>query len=379
MSGGHLVTIVSHDVGPVSGMERQLADLVDGLVARDVRVRVIARTCNVEATDAVEHVRIGPPVRPFSVGFPWFAIRAAQAVRQSPPGIVHIAGCLAPIRADVVALHFLHAGAALAGAAPRLPSASLPYRLNQGIARRQYLAAERWQLQPRHHHALVAVSGGLAEEVRLHYPEASAPQVIPNGIDIARFAPGPADPAVRKELAPAGGTSLAAFVGGGWDGKGLMQAIGALAAAPGWGLAVVGDGDERPFVAEARRLGVADRVRFAGARDDLPAVYRSVDALVLPSAYETFSLVAHEAAASGCPVIATRVSGITDILRDGYNGFLVDRDSRAVAEALRRLEAIGPAELATLTQAARAAVEDRTTGAMVEAHLELYSRLATVT
>ena len=369
------LTIVSHDVGPVSGMERQLVALIDGLVARGVGVRVVSRSCEVASRDAVEHVRIPGPARPFAVGFPSFAAQAARIVRRDRWGVVQVAGCLAPIRADVVAIHFLHAGAARAGAAPRLPDASLPYRVNQHIAAREFLIAERWQLRPAHHHAVTAVSGGLAREVKEHYPQAADPVVIHNGVDLEGFRPGPPAPAMRSRLQPQRGKRLAVFVGGGWEPKGLRHAIRALAEAPEWALAVVGPGDRGPFEAEAGALGVVDRLRFAGVIEDMPAVYRSVDALVLPSTYETFSIVAHEAAATGCPVLATRVSGVTDIVRDGDSGFFVEPDGRSIARALERLAGMDARRAAALRAAAGAAVAGRTTDAMVEAHLALYERL----
>lgn len=372
------ITIVAHDIGSVSGMERQLVGLVEGLVARGVSVRVVSRTCEVPSLDMIEHVRIGGPVRPFTAAFPLFAVQAARAVAQDRFGLVQVIGCLAPIRADIVALHFLHAAAEAAGAARRLRAASLPYRLNQHIAQRQFIAAERWQLQPDHHRATTCVSSGLAEDLRRHYPRAAKPTVIPNGIDVDAFRPGPADTAVRASLDHSGRPWLAAFVGGGWEPKGLIHAIRALVHAPDWALTVVGRGELRPFLTEAATLGVADRVSFTGPREDLPVVYRSVDALVLPSAYETFSLVAHEAAASGCPVLATRVSGVTDFVRDGVTGFFVERNDVSIASALNRVASLDGSRGAALREAARAAVVGRTTDAMVEGHIDLFRSLAAI-
>jgi glycosyltransferase involved in cell wall biosynthesis len=60
---------------------------------------------------------------------------------------------------------------------------------------------------------------------------------------------------------------------------------------------------------------------------------------VLPTAYETFSLVAHEAAACALPVVATRVSGVEELIGDDQAGILVDRTPEAMGEALARLAA----------------------------------------
>ena len=59
----------------------------------------------------------------------------------------------------------------------------------------------------------------------------------------------------------------------------------------------------------------------------MTAFYSAADAFLLPSAYETFSLVCMEAMACGVPVFATLVGGIEDYLQDGVNGMAVPRDA----------------------------------------------------
>ena len=89
---------------------------------------------------------------------------------------------------------------------------------------------------------------------------------------------------------------------------------------------VVGDGALRPEMeAHARRLGIADRVTFTGWRRDLPRIYPDLDVLVVSSKNEGTPVSAIEAMASGCPVVATRVGGLPDLI-DGRG----DRPSGAV-------------------------------------------------
>jgi glycosyltransferase involved in cell wall biosynthesis len=67
-------------------------------------------------------------------------------------------------------------------------------------------------------------------------------------------------------------------------------------------------------------------------------LYRSADVFVLPSLAETFGIAAVEASAAGLPVIASRIGGLQDIVRDGESGFLVEPgDVGALAAALSRL------------------------------------------
>jgi len=122
----------------------------------------------------------------------------------------------------------------------------------------------------------------------------------------------------------------------------------------------VGDGDTmaqaRDFV-DARRL--ADVVEFAGWRHDLPAVYRSIDALVLSSVNEGTPVAVIEAMAAGLPVVATRVGGVPDVITDGKTGLLVESGAAdSLAAAMRRL-ADAPEECRRLGAAAREAVRAR--------------------
>jgi glycosyltransferase involved in cell wall biosynthesis len=87
---------------------------------------------------------------------------------------------------------------------------------------------------------------------------------------------------------------------------------------------VVGDGTLRPALEDqARRLGIAERIVFTGWRSDLPRLYTDLDVLVVSSNNEGTPLSAIEAMATSCPVVATRVGGIPDIITDEVTGRLV--------------------------------------------------------
>lgn len=90
----------------------------------------------------------------------------------------------------------------------------------------------------------------------------------------------------------------------------------------------------------ARRLGVSDRLRFMEPvqHTELPELYRAADVVVVPSASESFGLVALEASACGTPVVATAVGGLRSIVHDGSSGYLVRRrDPKSFAAALSRV------------------------------------------
>ncbi|HEX2619920.1 MAG TPA: glycosyltransferase [Phototrophicaceae bacterium] len=89
-----------------------------------------------------------------------------------------------------------------------------------------------------------------------------------------------------------------------------------------------------------KALELTDIVEFLGAKDQhlLPAYYAAATAVIMPSDYESFGMVALEAMASGTPVIATYVGGLAYLVRDNETGFLVPvREPSALADRIRIL------------------------------------------
>jgi glycosyltransferase involved in cell wall biosynthesis len=106
-------------------------------------------------------------------------------------------------------------------------------------------------------------------------------------------------------------------------------------------LCMVGDGPEREQIEQlAGDLGLMRDCLFPGYQEDVGAFFAAFDAFVLPSGNEGTPVTAIEALASGCPVVATRVGGVPDVVRDGEDGFLVEPgDLEGLADALARLAA----------------------------------------
>jgi D-inositol-3-phosphate glycosyltransferase len=167
-------------------------------------------------------------------------------------------------------------------------------------------------------------------------------QVIPCGVDLEAFTPGtPAErTAARRRLSPDGRPMLL-FVGRLDAIKDLDLLLASVARMRTEAVLhiVGGDPDGDPELdrlrAVARKLGIAERVRFPGAvaQRDLPNYYRAADALVVTSRYESFGLAAVEALASGLSVIAASVGGLSSIIMHGENGLLVRwRSPEAFAE-----------------------------------------------
>ena len=174
--------------------------------------------------------------------------------------------------------------------------------------------------------ALVAVSDEVRDDlVRLHIARAEKFAVIPYGFDLdARVGAPPGTRArVRTEL----GLAEDAFVIG-WAGrltaiKRPLDLIRVTAGVPEATLVLVGDGEDRPAVeALARELGITDRVRFLGYRDDLGALYSAFDVFLLTSANEGAPVVVIEALAAGVPVVATDAGGTASVVDADETGLL---------------------------------------------------------
>jgi glycosyltransferase involved in cell wall biosynthesis len=103
-------------------------------------------------------------------------------------------------------------------------------------------------------------------------------------------------------------------------------------------------------------------------------LYKGADVFLLPSLYETFSRAAHEAAACGLPVVATRVQGVDDLLDDGRAGILVERDPDAIGAAITQL-ARDPGLRRRMGQAGRERCRALKPQRSVDAVLAAYDRL----
>jgi glycosyltransferase involved in cell wall biosynthesis len=201
---------------------------------------------------------------------------------------------------------------------------------------------------------LVAMSDALAHEARDLLGVAPERVVrIPNGVDLELFKP-------DARVARTPGRLL--YLGRLAHEKRLDVLLDAFAriarARPDASLHLAGDGPERAALeARVARQGLGGRVRFLGMIDDPVQALRDATALVLTSTCEGMSNAVLEALATGVPVVATRIDGMTDVVRDGVEGLLVEPgDVAELAAALERV--LGdPALAATLAAGARRRVE----------------------
>lgn len=156
--------------------------------------------------------------------------------------------------------------------------------------------------------------------------------IIPNAVPAPR----------HRRDAPAGRPPHLLFLGRLGDRKRVGDLVEALAApsvrALDWTATLAGDGDVGRYRAQARSLGIADRIRFPGwtGPDETDRLLASADVMVLPSEAENLPMSILEAMANGLAVVATPVGAVPEVIRPGVNGCLVPvGDVVALSNALR--------------------------------------------
>lgn len=208
----------------------------------------------------------------------------------------------------------------------------------------------------------VVGTGEAVREMLIHNVRLDPARVvsIPTGTDTEKFAPRDRVQA-RKESSFSPTDKIAGIVATLRRGKGVPVLL-AAAARPELKdvkLLIVGDGFQlEPLKQEAKQLGIAGRVHFAGRQDDVTRWLNMMDVFVLPALVdEGVPQAMSQAMASGLPVVTTPSGAITELIREGETGLFTPRgDSAALAAAMRRViddEALGR----RLGNAARAHIE----------------------
>jgi L-malate glycosyltransferase len=209
---------------------------------------------------------------------------------------------------------------------------------------------------------LTAVSGYLRDETVRHFgvPD-DAIQVIPNFVDPGIYSRA-ASPCARDALLRPG-EKLVMHISNFRPVKRVKDVVRIFHRVQRQipsRLVLVGDGPDRPEAAfEAESLGIADRVVFLGKQDSVAELLTCADLFLLPSASESFGLVALEAMAAGVPVIASDTGGLPEVVLNGETGFLAPvGDVEAMADAGVAVLA-DPRAWTRVSEAARARATER--------------------
>lgn len=204
---------------------------------------------------------------------------------------------------------------------------------------------------------IAATQAELAQLQWLYQADVNKITVIPPGVETCRFYPIPKDEA-KEFIGVPPCERMILFVGRIEPLKGLdvlLEAIALLREQGKWEkapfcLMVIGGDPEADETQKSKemlriqelqkRMGLQDLVMFAGKRsqDTLPYYYSAAQAVVVPSHYESFGMVALEAMACGTPVVASEVGGLPYLVQDGVTGFTVPvNEPQALADHLNHL------------------------------------------
>jgi glycosyltransferase involved in cell wall biosynthesis len=213
---------------------------------------------------------------------------------------------------------------------------------------------------------VTACSADLLRRARRLGAEESRSRAIPYGVDVAAFAPRASDESMRQRFGVPPGALMVVAAGRLVEKKGFTYLVDAAASVPGIQVVLAGDGDlRRELEAQARERRAP--VTFAGSldRSAMAAALAAADVVAIPSVVDRagnvdgLPNVLLEALAAGRAVVATRVAGIPDVVRDRENGLLVAPRAAADLAAALRVLAGDPKTRERLGAAARrTAVEE---------------------
>jgi glycosyltransferase involved in cell wall biosynthesis len=350
----------SHTVGRIlilittltfGGAETQVSRLAIELRRRGWAVRVVCMT-NPDAfvqqleDEDVEVTSLGMPR---GIPDPRAIWRLRRIVRTFKPDIVHahmvhanllgrIARLFCPIPALICTAHNLRESSEKGGGTWHK---ELLYRMTDSLADR----------------TTIICKAAFDRYVKVRAVPASRFELIPNGVDTARFRPSTEARETERRALDIKDQFVWLAVGRLVEQKDYFTLLKAIRQLNGreWLLLIAGDGPlSAELQEEARRLKVDHQVRFLGARENIQRLYNAADALVMSSKYEGLSVALLEAASAGLPCVVTDVGGNAEAVVHAVTGYVVPpADAAALAVAMQNLQDLPPEARHSLGRAAR--------------------------
>lgn len=351
-------------------------------LADDYEITVFSDAFDNERPDRVRWVRIPLPKKPGILRYVVFHLLAPLALRrhikergQAPRLIQATQG--QHVGADICYAHFCHRAYLRDRWQSQNATGWLRLLRWLGYQYNAFFEARAFRLA----RVVVTPSRGLADEIESTYPFLRGRVFSnPNPVDVAAFArPVAFDRQAQLHgLGLAGDAPVLCFAAlGDFSRKGLALVLEAMAgsAAVSSSLIVVGGrpGEIEVYQRLANKLGLQNRVAFAGFQPDVRPYFWAADLFVFPSLYETFALVVLQAMAAGMPAVVTRLHGVEDYAVQDENAWIVARDAGAVCAAIEQVLR-DPATLARASEAARRSALDYDTPGFVRRWRELMTR-----
>jgi glycosyltransferase involved in cell wall biosynthesis len=292
---------------PEGGAENIMLESVLALAEAGLEQQVVTRAENAYRIARFHEARIGVGIASFSPAWPF-------------PTHAVLARVIAEFQPDVIEYWMGRAGQF----APKAHKARSVAWYGGYYKRSRFIHCD-WH---------VGLTRDLLRHIREHGVEEARSGIIHTYADFEGAAP-----ADRAALATPEGAPAALALSRLHEKKGLDTLLEAAARLPQLYVWIAGEGPlEAELKALAARLGIEDRVRFLGWRNDRGALLAACDVVAFPSRYEPFGTVTVDAWAAGRPLVAADAVGPAAYVRDGENGLLVPKDDvEALAGALQRV------------------------------------------
>ena len=308
----------------LGGAQRHLASLVSGLDPKRFRAAVY---CLLEGGELADELRArGIPVTVLGLR----RIYGLRALR----GFLRLVGKLRAEKTSILHTYLASANifGAAAAAAARVPCL-LTTRRDLGFSDGRLIGAAQ-RLTNLRARRVIVVSEEVARRVRTREAlQAPVLMVIGNGVDLDRFSPRNRRAQVRATLGLSDGARLVVALGHFTHIKGFdllaRAAVSIRSAVPEAVFFSAGTGDRDSFARHVRELDLSDCFLLSPPLSDVPPILEAADLFVLPSRSEGVPNAVLEAMAMGLPIVASRVGGVPEILRDGEEGLLVEPGEHA--------------------------------------------------
>jgi UDP-glucose:(heptosyl)LPS alpha-1,3-glucosyltransferase len=334
------IALIRQKYTPFGGAERYMARLVEGLSAADHDVHILAAEWDVEGTEPVTFHKVPVIKKPGWLKSLTFSTGCRKIIDQENFDIVF--SLERTLRQDIY-----RAGDGCHR------QWMIQKNLGKGILHKAwtwlnpiqlaYIWLERRMFTDRDLKAIIANSQkGKEDIVRLYGVDPNLIHVVYNGID-----PVYKDVELKSKYRIMLSDEFRLndelrllYVGSGFKRKGLAAAIRAAARLNiPFKLFIVGKGRSTSYHRLAERLGIHENVIFTGPRKDVDLFYEGCDLFVFPTLYDPFSNATLEAMSHGIPVITTQYNGVSEIIRQGENGFVVQNplDDKAIFNCIQTL------------------------------------------
>jgi UDP-glucose:(heptosyl)LPS alpha-1,3-glucosyltransferase len=363
------IALVVHDYHKSGGHSRYVAELAERF-AREHEVHVFANRIEEGPSRQIRFHPV-PAWRATALTTILTFVLPATLKLAGDFDIIHAQG-LCSLRQNIITAHICQGGW-FAAQAERQGGLTWRQKLFRALVTR----LERTIYQPAYSPHVIAVSEKVRQDLGQYYGRTQSVTVMHHGVDLERFNPRQRlryRDSARRELGVAEGELVALYVGD--LQKGAAPAIEAIACTEGIRLLLVSRSRTNSYQRLAAALGVADRITFCPATDQIERIYAAADVLLFPTVYDAFGMVITEAMAMGLPVITSRAAGAAELIEHERDGLLVDGagDPQKLSLALRRL-AVDPRLRENLAARARQTIEAYTWDRVAEETMKIYRRV----